>query len=82
MSDVVEKQPLTEDYLKKMDAYWRAANYLGAAQLYLLDNPLITITAILPSLTEVMKFAIMLSTPVFSRPATETNKPMKKSSVL
>ena len=24
MSDVVEKQPLTEDYLKKMDAYWRA----------------------------------------------------------
>ena len=37
MSDVVEKQPLTEDYLKKMDAYWRAANYLGAAQLYLLE---------------------------------------------
>ena len=22
-TDVVEKQPLTEDYLKKMDAYWR-----------------------------------------------------------
>ena len=36
-----EKQPLTEDYLKKMDAYWRAANYLAAAQLYLLDNPLL-----------------------------------------
>ena len=34
MSDVVEKQPLTEDYLKKMDAYWRAANYLGACLLY------------------------------------------------
>ena len=43
MSDmnVVEKQPLTDEYLKKMDAYWRAANYLGAAQLYLLDNPLL-----------------------------------------
>ena len=40
-TDVVEKQPLTEDYLKKMDAYWRAANYLSAAQLYLLDNPLL-----------------------------------------
>ena len=40
-TDVVEKQPLTEDYLKKMDAYWRATNYLGAAQLYLLDNPLL-----------------------------------------
>ena len=43
MSDqnIVEKQPITEDYLKKMDAYWRAANYLGAAQLYLLDIPLL-----------------------------------------
>lgn len=27
--------------LEKMNAYWRAANYLGAAQLYLLDNPLL-----------------------------------------
>jgi xylulose-5-phosphate/fructose-6-phosphate phosphoketolase len=31
----------SEDYLKKMDAYWRAANYLSACQLYLLDNPLL-----------------------------------------
>ena len=38
--NAVEKQPVTQEYLKKMDAYWRAANYLGAAQLYLLDNPL------------------------------------------
>ena len=29
------------DYMMKMDAYWRAANYLSAAQLYLLDNPLL-----------------------------------------
>ena len=36
-TNVVEKQPVTDEYLKKMDAYWRAANYLGAAQLYLLD---------------------------------------------
>lgn len=41
MQKCPEKQPLTEDYLKKMDAYWRAANYLAAAQLYLLDNPLL-----------------------------------------
>ena len=27
--------------LKKIDAYFRAANYLSAAQLYLLDNPLL-----------------------------------------
>lgn len=32
---------VTKDYLQKMDAYWRAANYLSAAQLYLLDNPLL-----------------------------------------
>lgn len=35
-------QTITEEYLKKIDAYWRAANYLSAAQLYLLDNPLLT----------------------------------------
>ena len=35
------KDYLKDDYVKKMDAYWRAANYLSAAQLYLLDNPLL-----------------------------------------
>lgn len=29
------------DELEKLDAYWRAANYLSAGQLYLLDNPLL-----------------------------------------
>ena len=32
---------LSDSYLTKMNAYWRAANYLAAAQLYLLDNPLL-----------------------------------------
>ncbi len=32
---------VTKEYLQKMDAYFRAANYLSAAQLYLLDNPLL-----------------------------------------
>ncbi len=32
---------LSASYLKKVDAYWRAANYLSLAQLYLLDNPLL-----------------------------------------
>lgn len=32
---------LTPDLLQKMDAYWRAANYLSAAQIYLCDNPLL-----------------------------------------
>ena len=31
----------TEEYLQKMDAYFRAANYLSACQLYLLDDPLL-----------------------------------------
>ncbi|MCR4739768.1 MAG: phosphoketolase family protein [Lachnospiraceae bacterium] len=35
-----EKGPITEELLEKMNAYWRAANYLSAGQLYLLDNPL------------------------------------------
>jgi xylulose-5-phosphate/fructose-6-phosphate phosphoketolase len=32
---------LTPELLHKMDAYWRAANYLSVAQIYLLDNPLL-----------------------------------------
>ncbi len=28
--------------LEKVDAYWRAANYLSVGQIYLLDNPLLT----------------------------------------
>ena len=35
----LEKQPLCDEMLQKMDTYWRAANYLSAGQLYLLDNP-------------------------------------------
>lgn len=30
----------TPEYFDKLNKYWRAANYLSAAQLYLLDNPL------------------------------------------
>jgi xylulose-5-phosphate/fructose-6-phosphate phosphoketolase len=34
-------QSLSTDELKKIDAYWRAANYLSVGQIYLLDNPLL-----------------------------------------
>ena len=37
----LEKQPISDELLRKMDAYWRAANYLSAGQLYLLDIPLL-----------------------------------------
>jgi xylulose-5-phosphate/fructose-6-phosphate phosphoketolase len=33
--------PLTPDLLRKIDAYWRASNYLAVGQIYLLDNPLL-----------------------------------------
>jgi xylulose-5-phosphate/fructose-6-phosphate phosphoketolase len=32
---------LAPDELRKIDAYWRAANYLSIGQIYLLDNPLL-----------------------------------------
>lgn len=33
--------PLSADELHKIDAYWRAANYLSVGQIYLRDNPLV-----------------------------------------
>ena len=33
--------PLSPDMLTKMNAYWRAANYLSVGQIYLKDNPLL-----------------------------------------
>jgi len=33
--------PLSEDQLRTINAYWRAANYLSVGQIYLLDNPLL-----------------------------------------
>ena len=34
--------PLRSDQLATLDAYWRAANYLSAGQIYLMANPLLT----------------------------------------
>src|SRR5262245_64104437 len=33
--------PLDAGLLRKMDAWWRAANYLSVGQTYLYDNPLL-----------------------------------------
>ncbi len=33
--------PLSAEELRRIDAYWRAANYLSVGQIYLLDNPLL-----------------------------------------
>ena len=34
-------QRLSDETLERIDAYWRAANYLSVGQIYLLDNPLL-----------------------------------------
>lgn len=33
--------PLSEDELRKIDAYWRACNYLAVGMIYLRENPLL-----------------------------------------
>jgi xylulose-5-phosphate/fructose-6-phosphate phosphoketolase len=33
--------PLSAEELRKIHAYWRAANYLSVGQIYLMDNPLL-----------------------------------------
>src|SRR6266566_3782849 len=37
----VSTQPLSPEELRKMNAYWRAANYLSVGQIYLYANPLL-----------------------------------------
>src|SRR5882724_4114530 len=35
--------PLSEPDLQKLDALWRASNYLALGQIYLLENPLLRV---------------------------------------
>jgi xylulose-5-phosphate/fructose-6-phosphate phosphoketolase len=37
----MKTKTLTPELLDKIDAYWRAANYLSVGQIYLYDNPLL-----------------------------------------
>jgi len=41
IQDALPKKTLSADELHRMDAYWRAANYLSVGQIYLYDNPLL-----------------------------------------
>ncbi len=40
-SHTIKNKTLSPDLLHKMDAYWRAANYLSVGQIYLFANPLL-----------------------------------------
>ncbi|MDO4961561.1 MAG: phosphoketolase family protein [Eubacteriales bacterium] len=41
ITECAEKGPITDELLTRMNGWWRAANYLSAGQLYLLENPLL-----------------------------------------
>ena len=41
MNKIENQQLLNADEIRKINAYWRAANYLSVGQIYLLDNPLL-----------------------------------------
>ncbi len=36
----IGKEELSNEHLERIDAYWRASNYLSVGQIYLRDNPL------------------------------------------
>jgi hypothetical protein len=38
---VIKIKTLNPELLRKIDTYWRAANYLSVGQIYLYDNPLL-----------------------------------------
>ena len=42
LSEMAGRGPLSSEELRKIDAYWRAANYLSVGQIYLYDNPLLS----------------------------------------
>ena len=37
----VQQSPLSQEDIDKINAYWRACNYLAAGMIYLRDNPLL-----------------------------------------
>ena len=41
LEPVNANDPLPPELVRKIDAYWRAANYLSVGQIYLYDNPLL-----------------------------------------
>ena len=42
VNPTIAANPLSDEELRKINAYWRAANYLSVGQIYLFDNPLLT----------------------------------------
>jgi xylulose-5-phosphate/fructose-6-phosphate phosphoketolase len=40
-ASIIQDNPPSAEELRKIDAYWRAANYLSVGQIYLYHNPLL-----------------------------------------
>ncbi|MDP9270969.1 MAG: phosphoketolase, partial [Chloroflexota bacterium] len=40
-STLESTRPLSDEEVERIDAFWRAANFLSVGQIYLLDNPLL-----------------------------------------
>ncbi len=40
-ANMASQGPLSPDQIERLDAYWRACNYLAAGMIYLRDNPLL-----------------------------------------
>ena len=49
-----DSKTLSPELLNGMDGYWRAANYLSVAQIYLLDNPLLKRPLVLPDIKHML----------------------------
>ena len=56
---------LSEESALKLDAYFRAANYLSVGQLYLLDNPLLKRPLEKKDIKEVLLILIFLNQRLF-----------------
>lgn len=41
MAELSRPAPPSDDVLRLLDPYWRAANHLSIGRIYLLDNPLV-----------------------------------------
>ena len=52
----MQQQPATLDgeAVRKIDAYWRASNYLSVGQIYLCDNPLLKEPLALPHIKRML----------------------------
>ena len=59
MSEATSNGILSPNVLVKMNAYWRAANYLSVGQIYLKDNPLLERPPTLETLAAVVLLRTM-----------------------